>query len=91
MDTRADWRICKLSESLLVQAAMNQLSQFGEDEQEEMASWTLYGQILLQKNPYWFHQRFPLYPPEDMDNFQQWYRQRLLWIRYGRYYTGQMD
>ena len=91
MDTRSDWRSCKLSEAIMVQAAMNQLTQFEEDEQEEMASWTLYGQFLLQKDPYWLYERFPLYPPEDMEHFQEWYKKRLLWIRYGRYYAGDMS
>ena len=90
--TRSDWRFCKRPESMLVQAIMNRLENFDEEEQEEMVTWTLYGQGLLQKDPYWFHNRFPHHPPEeeDMYHFQEWYRQRLLWIRYGRYFTGQM-
>ena len=67
---------------------MNRLDNFDEDEREEMSSWTLYGQMLLQKEPGWFHEMFPLYPPDTDDS--QWYRQRLLWIRYGRYYMGRM-
>lgn len=88
--TRSDWRFCKRPESMLVQMAMNRLENFDEEEQEEMVTWTLYGQVLLRKDPYWFQNRFPHHPPEDLYPFQEWYRQRLLWIRYGRYYTGQM-
>jgi len=89
--TRADWRSCKRYESLLIQAEMNQLNQFEEEEREEMQTWTLYGQRLLQKEPFWFHDAFPHYPPDESESFQQWYKLRLLWTRYGRYYMGWMN
>ena len=90
-ETRTDWRSCKRSESLLIQAEMNGLEDFDAEEQEEMQTWTLYGQRLLQKDPFWFHDAFPHYPPDELDPFQKWYKLRLLWTRYGRYFTGQMD
>ena len=73
-ESRPDWRTCKRPEAILIQAEMNQLTQFDKEEQEEMASWTLYGQNLLKKDPFWFHDAFPHYPPDDQDPFQKWYK-----------------
>ena len=89
--TRPDWRSCNRNVSSLIQATMNQLEDFDEEEQEEMTTWTLYGQRLLQKDPYWFHDPFPHYPPNHLVPFHEWYKIRLLWTRYGRYYTGMND
>ena len=98
--TRSDWKTCKVVESNLIKCHAEEIPRgctlsFAEDEWEEIKTWTLAGQKLILKKTndwnHWTHQPFPMWPPEPMEDFDNWYQQRLLWHRYGRYFTGQMD
>ena len=99
--TRSDWRTCKSFESKLIKHHAEEdvptwyKMSFSEDECEEIENWTLAGQILMSKKTsdrnHWTHQPFPMWPPEPMEDYDTWYQQHLLWHRYGRYFTGQMD
>jgi hypothetical protein len=95
--TRSDWKTCKVVESNLIKCHAEEIPRgcnmsFAEDEYDEIKTWTLAGQkLILKKTNEWTHQPFPMWPPEPMEDFDQWYQQHLLWHRYGRYFTGQMN
>jgi hypothetical protein len=98
--TRPDWRTCKRNESGLLRKYAENFHEiyvycFTEEECEELDTWTLAGQKLMTKKTterdHWTNQPFPHDDPEQIEDYDTWYPQRLLWIRYGRYYTGQME
>ncbi len=98
--TRSDWRTCKLLESELVKKYAEDMHSiyiycFDKEESDEMSEWTLAGQKIMTKKTtcqdHWTNHPFPHFPPEQMEDYVMWYLLHLLWIRYGRYYMGQMD
>ena len=96
--TRSDWKTCKCLESSLIRHHTEEIlpicvESFTDEECEEIFTWTLAGQkIMLKKTSpqnHWTHHRFPFQSPDPNEDVL-WYPQRLLWIRYGRYYMGLM-